>query len=339
MKRVFISYSSFDKAFTALLIRELERSGVSVWVDEKDISFGEIIVSKLTDAIHTVDHVCFILSKNSLQSKWVQREIEIAETLSIQRGADFIIPIVIDDVDVPNFISMRSYVSFGKSSTPSHSIARLVSKLGGYYTEDATQRSGYFNILNNFAELSHEFGKSMSSKLDILLINGGATIPGCVMPLLPEIISRNGLHRKFVIRAVFLDTDASPLVNGYTFYDGTSIEIADRDFQCKVYEATIWQSNCLQNMGLHSQQLKTSISMLVDIFRKFNNVEIFIKLNPRFPSSRILLLDDIVFYTPFLRSLPYSFYSLKLSASSPIYGKCADHFDFLFDTGRPVEID
>ncbi|HTD56085.1 MAG TPA: toll/interleukin-1 receptor domain-containing protein, partial [Silvibacterium sp.] len=74
MVRVFLSHSSKDKPFVRELADALEAGGeIKVWLDEREIGYGENIVLKIGEGLDA-DAVLLILSPDSVESKWVKEE-------------------------------------------------------------------------------------------------------------------------------------------------------------------------------------------------------------------------------------------------------------------------
>jgi hypothetical protein len=74
MVGVFLSHSSKDKPFVRDLADALEAAGeIKVWLDEREIDYGENIVLKIADGLD-VAFVLLILSPDSVDSKWVKEE-------------------------------------------------------------------------------------------------------------------------------------------------------------------------------------------------------------------------------------------------------------------------
>jgi predicted nucleotide-binding protein len=68
MVSVFISHSSKDKFIARKLAEELEKNGVTVWIDEAEIRIGDSLIKKISDAVKKTDYVAVILTTNSVQS-------------------------------------------------------------------------------------------------------------------------------------------------------------------------------------------------------------------------------------------------------------------------------
>jgi len=52
--------------------------GINVWLDEAEIKLGESLIEKIREAIDSVEYVVVLLSKNSVGSNWVKKEVDIA---------------------------------------------------------------------------------------------------------------------------------------------------------------------------------------------------------------------------------------------------------------------
>ena len=83
MAKVFLSHSSLDKPFVRLFGEDLEAAGIYVWFDEARLKIGDSLPRELGMAISSTDYVLAFLSRNSIGSPWVQKELAIATALEI----------------------------------------------------------------------------------------------------------------------------------------------------------------------------------------------------------------------------------------------------------------
>jgi CheY-like chemotaxis protein len=114
-KRVFLSHSHHDKPFTRALAQALRKHGIKVWLDEAEINVGESLIDKLRMAIDTVDFVVVIISSASVQSAWVQHEVDIAMNSEIENRKIKVLPVLKDDCDLPGFLKGKLYADFRNS--------------------------------------------------------------------------------------------------------------------------------------------------------------------------------------------------------------------------------
>jgi len=77
-KHLFISYSRRDKDYASQLLGHLDESGFSVWIDSQ-IEYGDTWFREIDDAIKTCTAFLVIMSPDSYDSEWVQKEILLAK--------------------------------------------------------------------------------------------------------------------------------------------------------------------------------------------------------------------------------------------------------------------
>jgi hypothetical protein len=112
MPYVFISHSSLDKPFVRKLDATLSGHGVGVFLDERDIEVGDSIPAKIHEGLRHASHVINVMSSNSMKSKWVQEELDIAKMRRESSESCVILPVLIDDVEVPVGLSHIKYADF-----------------------------------------------------------------------------------------------------------------------------------------------------------------------------------------------------------------------------------
>ena len=80
-------------------------------MDEAEIRAGESLYSKIGKAIdEEVDFVIAVFSKNSLDSEWVQREIDLALHREFEERKFFILPLLLEQVQIHPFLKSRKYI-------------------------------------------------------------------------------------------------------------------------------------------------------------------------------------------------------------------------------------
>ncbi len=93
---LFISYSHADSAFVDKLENRLNAKGVRFWRDIHDMTAGKI-ETQIDRAIRQNPTLLLILSKNSINSDWVQHEVRKARELERELGLDTLCPVALDD--------------------------------------------------------------------------------------------------------------------------------------------------------------------------------------------------------------------------------------------------
>lgn len=74
-KSVFISHSWSDKPLARKLAETLRDLEISVWLDEAEIKLGDSLIEKIRLGIDSVDFVIALISKNSVSSEWVKKNL------------------------------------------------------------------------------------------------------------------------------------------------------------------------------------------------------------------------------------------------------------------------
>lgn len=113
MSGVFLSHSSQDKALVRIVAADLIVSGgVVVWLDEAEIRIGDSLIRKIGEGISGVDHVAAFLSRHSIASEWVVRELEVALTREINGKRVIVLPLLIGDItndEIPTMLLAKYY--------------------------------------------------------------------------------------------------------------------------------------------------------------------------------------------------------------------------------------
>jgi hypothetical protein len=107
--KVFISHASEDKErFVTDFATKLRASGIDAWVDRWEMLPGDSLIDKVfEEGIKNAQAMIVILSKYSLQKRWVREELNAGMVRRIS-GKYKIIPVLLDDCEVPE--ALRSTV-------------------------------------------------------------------------------------------------------------------------------------------------------------------------------------------------------------------------------------
>jgi hypothetical protein len=92
----FISYSSQDGDFARRLHNDLQAAGVRCWFAPEDMKIGDKIRLRIDESIRIHDKLLVILSENSVNSSWVEREVETAFEEEERRGQTVLFPVRLD---------------------------------------------------------------------------------------------------------------------------------------------------------------------------------------------------------------------------------------------------
>ena len=141
---VFISYSRSDYLddqmneipgnAISLIKKAFTEANISYWIDEEGIDWGDKFPEVISSSIESSSIVVFVSSKNSIGSKWVTKEIALAESLE-----KHIIPIRIDDTSYSKNgkLAFRvvdlNHIDYYKN--PTKALDNLVNAISSYLEE------------------------------------------------------------------------------------------------------------------------------------------------------------------------------------------------------------
>jgi hypothetical protein len=111
----FLSHSSNDKVFIRQLAADLTANGVSVWLDEQHIRVGDSIPDRIAQGLAESDYFLIAVSSASVESQWVKKELNNALVKEIERREVTVLPLRLDDSQMPTIISDKKYADFSKS--------------------------------------------------------------------------------------------------------------------------------------------------------------------------------------------------------------------------------
>jgi hypothetical protein len=94
--KIFISYSRKDRRAARQLVRLIHRSPHEVWIDESGIDPGEGFPEKIIQTINNSDYFILLWSRNSKESRWVEREWNHA-----YKESKKILPLLLDKTPLP----------------------------------------------------------------------------------------------------------------------------------------------------------------------------------------------------------------------------------------------
>ncbi|MDW6025670.1 toll/interleukin-1 receptor domain-containing protein [Mesorhizobium sp. BAC0120] len=111
----FLSHSSMDKPFIRQLAADLTANGVDVWLDEQRIRVGDSIPEKIAQGLAGSDFFLIATSEYSVNSSWVQKELNNALVNEVQRRKVHILPLKLDTTPMPQIIADKKYADFSNS--------------------------------------------------------------------------------------------------------------------------------------------------------------------------------------------------------------------------------
>lgn len=112
---LFLSHTSTDKAFVDRLHDALVERGLTTWYDKQDITVGDSITGSVNQGIRRERYMIAVLSEAAARSRWVQEELNAALMRDIASTGTFLLPVLIEDCDLPPLLAHRAYADFRTS--------------------------------------------------------------------------------------------------------------------------------------------------------------------------------------------------------------------------------
>jgi hypothetical protein len=107
----------------------LKGFNVPIWFDDVELKIGENLSNEIKQAITDASFFCVLLSRNSLNSDWVKKELNWAQAKQ-RLTKFFILPILLEKVELPDFLKDIKYADFSTVEGCMRNIPELLSVFG-----------------------------------------------------------------------------------------------------------------------------------------------------------------------------------------------------------------
>jgi hypothetical protein len=145
-----ISSSSQDNEFAQRLYNDLQAIGIRCWFAPADLRIGDEFLARIDEAIKLRDKLLVVLSRASIQSQWVKKEVEIALEEEHRRKANVLFPIRLDDavmetdqgwlVDLRRTRQIADFRGWKEHSSYQQAFSRLYRDLAATSVVEARER-------------------------------------------------------------------------------------------------------------------------------------------------------------------------------------------------------
>lgn len=187
---IFISYSHQDSDFVERLAYQLVSHKKNVWLDKWELRVGDSIINKIQSAIQAADALLVVLSKESVESEWCKKEITSGLLRELEEKRVVVLPILIQDCNIPIFLREKLYADFRKSydeglRTVLETIANITSDSLGRidrpeyfvdYAVDWGMRNTYHSIRLTLLEQAKDQPYSVITEVEIIADDTGSVL-------------------------------------------------------------------------------------------------------------------------------------------------------------------
>ncbi|MDP8100777.1 toll/interleukin-1 receptor domain-containing protein [Phocoenobacter atlanticus] len=130
--KVFVSHASEDKErFVTNFATKLRENGVDAWLDKWEMQPGDSLVDKIfEEGLKEAQAVIIVLSNYSIKKPWVHEELNASIVAKLSKGTK-IIPIVLDDCEVPQSLTSTLWESIPDLNSYEKSFERVLFSIFG----------------------------------------------------------------------------------------------------------------------------------------------------------------------------------------------------------------
>lgn len=130
--KVFVSHASEDKErFVTNFATKLRANGVDAWLDKWEMLPGDSLVDKIfEEGLKEAQAVIIVLSNYSIKKPWVREELNASIVAKLSKGTK-IIPIVLDNCEVPQSLTSTLWESIPDLKNYDQNFKRVLSSIFG----------------------------------------------------------------------------------------------------------------------------------------------------------------------------------------------------------------
>ncbi|MCX6170009.1 MAG: TIR domain-containing protein [Ignavibacteriales bacterium] len=129
--QVALSFAGEDRAYADQVANCLRKKSVKVFYDnfEEDILWGKDLYEYLDNIYRKESRFCVMfLSENYAKKVWTNHERQSAQARAFQKNEDYILPVKLDDTEIPGIRPTLGYID-GRKYDPQQICKKILSKL------------------------------------------------------------------------------------------------------------------------------------------------------------------------------------------------------------------
>ena len=127
--KVFVSYTKSDEGVVHQIVSDIEEHGFETWFAPDEMTGGDRL-SMVSSKIDQSDYVLVMLSQSSVNSRWVQHEMNTAIALHLDGKHLKVVPVLLESISRPAAIADLMSVDFSQGEYKK-SFQRLLAVLKG----------------------------------------------------------------------------------------------------------------------------------------------------------------------------------------------------------------
>ena len=327
---VFLSHARADAQLGRLMRGYLRSHNIRAWFDQYELRLEDalddpVVEQRVFQAIEACRFFVVLVSRASLASSWVLRELEYALARREREGSIAVIGVLVDSVEpsaLPApFARLRMVRIASLDLDPLQELRETIGKGSPTYIGHVEP-----NFIKHITldRLTDHLERCPGRTLDLWFLNGAYSMEAHVLPALKHHLrlqASSGRAPTEPLRCRLLLSD-SALLHGSP--------LAEAPHAHRVQEALdglLRASDFLLRDGVHHELVRRTARKLLAFAAKEDGLEAHVRLTPLLPAARMLLGDRHGFLSPFLQELDARLPVLVFDRHSPLFPKVRESFD------------
>ena len=129
MSSIFLSYAISDESFVFRLVNDLKVLGFTIYQDQIGTSTGQPFLERLISGMKPLDFILLICSQSSEQGTIAASDWKDAIIDEAIHGRNWLVPVLIEDSILPEYIFSDSIEDFRNPSEYSFSFQKLINRI------------------------------------------------------------------------------------------------------------------------------------------------------------------------------------------------------------------
>lgn len=216
-QHVFIAYASADIAFARRLAADLQKAGISIWIDSRSLRPGDSFVEVAGKALNQTAAVVIVLSKDAMESKWLRYEVS---SIKDKRPSLPLVFFLLDDIAVPSDLEGIQAIRVGQDYDAA--LARAIQSLQTLpvHIQSAPQTPSIpapaFHVIGReslVAEILRQF--QTPGVVGVLLVGGAGTGKSTLAQLVAHTAQADGVFKNVAL----VETASSDVAQRQTLHE------------------------------------------------------------------------------------------------------------------------
>lgn len=195
MAKIFISHSSVDSISAEKLAKDIKKFGYDVWLDKWNIQVGQSIPEEIGNAIEKADYIAVLLTKNSVKSKWLEREWQSQYCTEINKKEIKVLSLLFEDCTIPTLMRLKKHADFRE-----HYIVGFSQLISSLSELEQAKENLHVDSYGDFIDIGRNWEKLFkhSSTMDLIIMYASSW-RNTYLKYIREMVNDNGARVRIVL--------------------------------------------------------------------------------------------------------------------------------------------